>query len=801
MQRALRICLSLLFISDLAFGQTSLNIGGRVTDAAHRPIQRVTVRILNEDHEAVTDTAGTFGISIPVQQGSYTLHFSKSGYAGTYASLSVSTVDSLEATAGQINLPEVVLKESGTALDEVLVTAEKNESQLQAVPLGVTVLNAQAITDYRLWNISDLTGLAPTLFTAAPGDNRSVISIRGITTTSYDPAVAVYVDGVAQFGLDTYLSELTEPERIEILRGPQSTLYGRNTMGGVINIITKQPSMKKSAFAEATAGNYGMQRYRAGFKTPFGKRLLFGASFLGSKLDGYYTNDNDGSRFDKQSLFAGNYFLKLLPGAGRWSATLNVKHQAARNHGAFPLVYGTEAALAHPFHVTLNAAPLMRDNTLNASLSLHHNCRSFQLHSQTAWQSNNRHYTGAIDGDFSPADGIGVYNDYGKSWNKVQVATQEIRISSPAGASDRAISWTAGTYLFHQRSPVKQATVFGADAIAFGAPDSLFRIVNTSTSINQGAALFGQLTIPVTSRLKITGGLRYDYQRSSLSLRSDYQSDNGSGAAFPIQEDTAGSGSYSAVSPRLSLLYTIRNRTTGYLNYSRGYRTGGLTQLSADPSQPALSPFLPEYSNNWEAGLRRNLLSNRLQLALTGFYILLNDLQVPALVLPAAVTITRNTGALESKGIEAEASAALLKGLSARYSFGYTDARFTSMRLPASGTETDYSGNRQLFTPDVTSSLALQYSLRLVEHRKLDVFLRGEWLYLGQHYFDVANTISQTPYHLFNTRCGLRLPTAELALWMRNIGDTRYVDYSYDFGAVHLGNPRTYGVTLSVRTD
>jgi iron complex outermembrane receptor protein len=178
-----------------------------------------------------------------------------------------------------------------------------------------------------------------------------------------------------------------------------------------------------------------------------------------------------------------------------------------------------------------------------------------------------------------------------------------------------------------------------------------------------------------------------------------------------------------------------------------------------------------------------------------------SDLHVPALVLPAAITITRNTGALTSKGIEAEASAILLKGLSARYSFGYTDARYTSLLVPVGGAEVELAGNRQIFTPDVTSSLALQYQHRISEQRKADVFARGEWLYLGRQYFDVANTITQAPYHLFNTRIGVRVPTAEIAFWGRNIGDARFVDYAYDFGAVHLGNPRTYGVTVSIRAE
>lgn len=685
-------------------------------------------------------------------------------------------------------------------LEAVTVTAEKREALLQNVPLSVTVLGAKAIDEYRLWNISGLTAIVPTLYAADPGDNRTVTSIRGITTTSYDPAVAVYIDGVNQFGLDTYISELLETERIEILRGPQSTLYGRNAMGGVINIITRQPGAKRAAFAEANVGNYGLQRYRAGFRTPLTKRLLLGAAVMYSKSGGYYTNTFDGSRYDRQRNLSGNYFLKYLSPSGRWTIALNAKHQGVKNNGAFPLVYGIEEAIASPFILSQNATTEMRDATANASLSLRFKGRRFVLTSETGYQSNRRVYADIIDGDFSPASGIGIFNNYGGAWNRSQVLTQELRLSAPADRGARAIDWVAGTYLFHQRSPVKQATVFGADALQFGAPDSLFRIVNASTGTNSGIAFFGQVTVPVTSRLRLTGGLRYDYQRSRLSLRSDYVSDNG-GPAFPVQEDTSGSGTYGAFSPRAGLLYAFSVNHSGYLNFSRGYRTGGLTQIGSDPSQPALSPFNPEYSNNFEIGVKNMLFEDRVRLNLAAFYIHVTDLQVPSLVLPAAITITRNTGMLESRGVEAEVSAVVLKRGSIQYGFGYTDARFRRLRMAENGAEVDYSGNRQLFTPDVTSALALQYAWRLKTRRSLSLVARGEWMYIGRKYFNAANTLVQQPYQLLNARLSLRAQRWELAAWARNLGDARYVDYAYDFGAAHLGDPRTYGLTLQVRVE
>ena len=169
----------------------------------------------------------------------------------------------------------IQLTDAGHQLDAVLVTAQKTEELLQKVPFSITAISARQVQQYRLWNNNELTAIVPNLYSSNSGDDRNVTSIRGITTTSYDPAVATYIDGVNQFSLDTYIASLLDVERIEVLRGPQGTLYGRNAMGGVINIITKQPTNATNGFAEINFGNYNQQRYSAGLRTPLVKNKLF----------------------------------------------------------------------------------------------------------------------------------------------------------------------------------------------------------------------------------------------------------------------------------------------------------------------------------------------------------------------------------------------------------------------------------------------------------------------------------------------------------------------------------------------
>jgi iron complex outermembrane receptor protein len=139
------------------------------------------------------------------------------------------------------------------------------------------------------------------------------------------------------------------------------------------------------------------------------------------------------------------------------------------------------------------------------------------------------------------------------------------------------------------------------------------------------------------------------------------------------------------------------------------------------------------------------------------------------------------------------------KGLQVVYNVGFTDAEYNTLKLSQNGSVVDLSGKKQLFTPDLTSMLALQYSYDIGTKQNLKLVLRGEWMYLGKQYFDLTNSISQGPYHLLNTRAGVSGTNFEIMFWGRNLTDKNHISYAYDFGAVHLGNPRTYGVTVAGR--
>ena len=329
-----------------------------------------------------------------------------------------------------------------------------------------------------------------------------------------------------------------------------------------------------------------------------------------------------------------------------------------------------------------------------------------------------------------------------------------------------------------------------------GSPDKNFTIINTNKGKGSGYSLFGQAGYKLTNKLQVIAGARFDQENRKLSVLGEYMAD-GMEEPIVIQPDTAGKASFNAFSPKLGLLYSASEKVSVFANYSRGFRAGGLSQLGSDPSQPPLYAYNPEFSSNYEAGVKTTLANKRIHLNATVFYINVSDAQVPTLVIPDAITVTRNAGGWKQR-IEVELNATPISGLRFDYSFGYTKAVFKELKFRFHGQEEDLSGNRQIFTPDITSMLAAQYNLALNKKKTLSAYARIEWLYLGKQYFDLANQIYQDPNNVFNSKIGLRFKRYELTFWNRNIANRNYLDYAYDFGAVHLADPQTWGTGLRI---
>lgn len=777
------LCAFLLILSGLK-AQDITGLSGTVRDDKGIAIAGATIQILNTNYSAFTNSKGDF-VFKRVPFGKCTLQVSAVGYATSIKSVVVNNALS------QIDLQ---LVESDKRLAEVVVTAQKSYENAYHLPLSITTVSAEQVQDYGIRNIRDIRSIIPNLYAGNPGDGRNVVSVRGIVSTSYDPAIATYIDGVNQFGLDTYISDLLDVERIEVLRGPQGTLYGRNAMGGVINIITKQPDNTSSGFAGIDAGSFGQQRYSLGFRTPLiQNKLFFGATGMYNVQNGIYTNEFTNARFDKLSGIMGSYFLKYLAN-DKLSIVLNMKHNANRNNGTFPLVGTMEAAFDNPFKVNQNATTQMVDNLINASFSVNYIAEQMNISSQTAYQSNYRYYKTPIDGDFSPLDIVSIQNNFGKEWNKVQVLSQEFKFSS-SNASDSKLNWTAGLYGFYQNSPTKQGTHYGVDAGLFGSPIINFTDLATHTAKSMGAAAYAQLGYVISTQFTATAGFRYDYEHKKLSGFNEIIMDGAPPSQTPNLEQD--SKSYHAFSPKLSLLYQPLAHSNWFASYNKGFRSGGINQTSTESLQ--FVTYKPENSNSFEIGSKNSFFNERLRINAAVFYTSVNDAQVPTLILPEAITVTKNAGKLRSKGAELEISAIPIKGMSVDYNLGYTDAKYTDLKLGKEEEVLNLDNNRQVFTPNLTSMLALQYAYELSAEAHIKLIGRGEWAATGKQYFDLENQLEQKAYSLFNAKFGISSKKLDFFVWGRNLGNKVYADYAYDFGATHLGTPRTYGLSVSTK--
>ena len=774
---------ALLLLTFSGFSQETIKLTIAVKNKQGNKIEGVEVSFLNIN-QLIDSKENEKLVYNNLAKGYYELLISAEGYASVI-------------WKGQLNNTQeisILMEYNSVKLDEVVVSSDKKQVNILNTPGSISSINAKQIRDMRIWEIKDLSGFAPNLFIANSGDNRNVTGIRGMVTTSYDQSVATYVDGVAQFNLDTYIPQLNEIESIDIIRGAQGTFYGRNAMGGVINITTKKPANTRQINAGVQFGNYGQKRINAAVNAPIIKNKLFlGLSALHDTKNGFYTNEFLNKKFDKQQQTMLNLQLKYFLGKG-WSLQGDLKQYIAKNDGAFPLVNDMKALFEKPYTLSQNLTSSMRDNSSNVSIVAKHKGKKTDITLQHARQRNYRYYENTLDADFSPADIVGIYNNYGKDFNTVNVMTNELRFNSVKSATNQAFDWSAGIYQFTQKSPTKQATVFGNDAGLFGVPDKNFSIISINKGENNGIAAYGHMSYKVNDKVTVNGGMRIDRENRQLTIGSEYEKQPR--PAFPMMADTTGKSTYGAFSPKLGIQFQASAQQLLYLSFSRGFRSGGLTSISSDPSQVPLSAYNPEFSNMFEAGIKGKDKNNQFRYAIAAFYNKVLDIQTPFLVLPDAVTIIRNAGEMNALGLEAEMEVKLAKGLSVQYAGGLTSAQYAVLGVVSNGAQVDLSGNKQVFTPSTTNYFATQYQTSIAAH---ELMFRIEYNHIGKQFFDLANTIEQKAYGLVNFRSGIRTKHFDISVWGRNLLGKKYINYAYDFGAAHLGNPRMIGVGLGWR--
>ncbi|MGO2401920.1 MAG: TonB-dependent receptor [Mesonia sp.] len=660
----------------------------------------------------------------------------------------------------------------------MVVTAEKRETVLQRTPIAATVLDAEDLKQTRAWSFSDVTALAPSLLTTEHGSSTSslFINIRGVMGLHSQTAVATYVDGVYQFeGFGVPLT-FNNVDNIEVLRGPQGTLYGRNAFGGVINIKTKQPTNTPEGYVSVSYGNFEQQRYQASYSTPIIKNKLFaGVTAQFDQREGVYQNTVTNDDFDRPQSISGGLNLRYLA-TDKLDVTFNGRFERNEDFGSYAWVRSDSILFAEPYSVDRDRRNIELRNNHSASVKINYEAEAFDIQSITSYQSYERGFPELLDVDFSAANARAAKNDF-----DINTFTQELRFSSKQ-RSDSPFDWTVGSFAFIAPNGTRD------NAFINFFDDGETRAENENRFDNKGIAFYGQGNYAFNEQWEATVGLRYDIENQRLlqELRNvDIDGNVTVTQPFKNFEST-----FEAFTPKFILNYKPTENTIVYAQYARGFRPGGLNTNSPNEADV---PFDPEYSNNYEIGIKNTFFDNRLKFNITGFLLQQRDQQIT--VIEDSFFLTRNTGNVDNLGAEIEVEALPLKGLQLIWNASVSDAEYKELLIAdaATGTNIDLSGNKPLFNPPFVSFSAIQYTKEF--NKGFSAFIRGEHRYTGEHFFNFNNEIRQSPYNLYNARIGGRYKNFELAFWARNLTERKYRTWAT--GVFLLGSPRFYGATLS----
>lgn len=782
MLRQIIILLFILLPSIPVLAQNPGNIQGYIFREDGSPSAHASVRIEENNKGTKTNTDGRFEFS-GLAQGEYTLVISAIGLETQKHKIKVV---SNETTAIKIKCSD-----NTTELQTVTVTAEKQQNNLQNLPLAISAITAKKINEYRIWSVKDITALVPNLFVSNIGDERPYITIRGVGANSTTMGVAMFVDDIPQTSLQNAYSVINDVDRIEVLRGPQGTLYGRNAIGGVINIYSKTPANHWNGFAEISSGNYGMQRYSMAINGPLIKDKLFlKLSGFYHDREGYITNLFDNSTFDHYTGYGTSATLLYKPSA-TWDFNLNLNTYQNKNRGAYPYAANTAIAFSNPYTTNQNLNTWVNQSSVQPSLKIGYTGRNIAVKSISSFQKSRFVSTGLMDGDFSPYDFTSFTYLELPDYNYQNSFTQEIRVNSLPGSPSKW-KWTGGALYVSEKSPALYDYGIGKDAVS-ADPYAPYRIILTSKSNFNIWSVFGQTTYRITDLLEVTAGLRYDDESKEFTNSQLFKKDG-----FPdrvLLKDSTRKAGYNAFSPKLNIGWQLKDNIKTYLSYSRGFRAGGFNEQTTNPNYIS---YGSEKSNNYEFGVKTTALNNQLRINAALFYIHWFDMQTTGF-LPGSGNqqATMNTGEAKNYGAEIEAAYIPVKGLQLEYNVGYNHARYEKLPLPEGTTMKDFNGNKVFLTPQYTSVLAAQYQAAFTKTNKVRYQLRAEWNSIGEIYFDLKNAIRQSPYSLVNFKAGLSFSKFELTAWIRNTFKEKYLAFGYAQNGtfVMLGTPQTFGIS------
>lgn len=664
-------------------------------------------------------------------------------------------------------------------LETITVTSQKREENIQEVPASITALSEVQIEDAGIQDMEDLGFYTPGLYIGKAGANSELSPvIRGMyNRMNPNPTVGLYVDGVAYSRHQAYDTDLSDIERIEVIKGPQGTLFGRNTEAGVIRIITKKPGNIWEGKASVGYGNYNTRDYSASVKGPLVEdKLSFGISAKKYFSDGYFKNNYLGTDdVEERDDLTGRATLRWTP-TQAWDIILNANAERCKE-GFF--TFAPMKEITH--EVNLDHKGSLEKDLAGQSLSVNYEGEWFNLTSITA--RRNGDYSNTYDMDATSVDFL--RDDYGQDHGQW---TQEIRFASPKDS--KVFKWLIGGYYLDEDFDVNNTYDYRQGFSEWGLPP--YQATMNTELDTRNYAFFGQATYTFREKLGLTVGLRYDNDKKEFKgLKFDTPDVMGTGISDVENEKTL-----EVWLPKFAVDYRFTQDFMGYASISKGYTAGSFNDL--DPSVLGV-PYDAEFSWNYEAGLKTAWLDDKLILNFAAFYIEWEDKQV-FIHTGAASNIFKNATEATNKGVEIEVLARPIRGLELVGGFAYTDAEYGKWE---SGE--DYEGNKLEIVPEFSYNLAAQYRLPLSDSGNL--FFRLGLQGVGDIYFDLDNQKKQSAYNLVNAKLGYEGESQgigfSLYLWGKNIFDEKYATSAFGSDAMgwfaRAGDPQTFGVTLTCR--
>lgn len=692
--------------------------------------------------------------------------------------------------------------EDVSKLETIVVTAQKREQSILEVPVAVSAVSAEALEAAGVTRLDDLSSAFPNVYLNTNNSLRTTsISIRGVASNPNNPGVdqgvGVFVDGVYQSRPTTINTNIYDLERVEVIRGPQGALYGKNTIAGAVNLISKLPGEKSGIEGAVSIGDYDAVTMFGAADLVVSDSARARVSVSSQRRSGFTENAVTGTDLDDVDGTSFRFAVVLDPSENfsvilRGDAAEDRTNMGPNEILSNGVLAGTPLADADPEDRTVsNDFDSVQNRDLwGTSLQADWTLDAGTLTSLTAFREYQ--WYNAADNDFT------VLNQLRSGITEEQNQfSQELRFTSEKG---ERFDYLVGAYYLKESLSTVSNAVIGPDLGVYPAetPIDIFADLETTSY-----AAFGQLNYHFNPQFGLTAAIRASKDQKDVvhsSIGDPF------GAILQTSPVRTLSREDEEWTPSISLNWTPADNMLLYASYARGYKSGGYNVFSISPTND--NEYRPEFVNNYELGAKSTLAGGAVYVAAAAFFLDYTDLQVNQLVNVGGVPTftTSNAAEAESWGVELEATWEATDALRFTAAYGYLNGEFSDFQN-ATSSGADYSGNRLPEAPEHSLSLNGDYRNRLSD--TLDFVAHADTSYRSELYFSPGNDpdYSQDAVTLVNSRIGIAASddSWSLMLWGRNLTDETYA-ISRSAGVIipgqqiqSLGAPRTWGVELRAR--